>query len=527
MQSGAINHYQRYRAPRENDTALVAPPLDSLHITPPCPDKRISFGSRSLAQLRSDARAELLEAATRYTSAYRDPSSNVVPDAPLLITGHQAELFHPGVWYKNFMLSRLASERRGVGVHLVIDTDAIHGSGIRVPTGSVAEPHIETVLMDRPAGGLPVEQRQVQDLELFRSFGKRAVEAIAPLVPQPLIGAWWSRVTRALKRVDGTLGLAIAQARHELEADWGAATLELPMSVCCEFDSFRALAASLLMQANQLQAAYNASLAAYRQAHGLRNVAQPMPNLETDGDWLETPFWVWSTDLPERRALYVRRTLGELQLTNRQGWRTTIQQGNSHEAVVEQLTQIAKQGWKLRTRALTTTLFARMILGDLFLHGIGGAKYDEVTDDLSRRLWGCSPPDYLTLSATLQLPIEHPRVRQEELRETQQAIRNCRWSPETLLDSKYASCAAVLSKRRWIDTPITPANARQRHQAIEAANAEIRPLIAPIQSRLESRLEKLEAQHRATNLLESREYAFCLFPAESLRERMQHLVDNP
>ena len=44
------------------------------------------------------------------------------------------------------------------------------------------------------------------------------------------------------------------------------------------------------------------------------------------------------------------------------------------------LAELSSRGIKLRTRALTTTLFARLVLSDMFLHGIGGAKYDQVTD---------------------------------------------------------------------------------------------------------------------------------------------------
>ena len=33
-----------------------------------------------------------------------------------------------------------------------------------------------------------------------------------------------------------------------------------------------------------------------------------------------------------------------------------------------------------------TTMFARLLLGDTFLHGIGGAKYDQVTDSMKRAM---------------------------------------------------------------------------------------------------------------------------------------------
>ena len=64
-----------------------------------------------------------------------------------------------------------------------------------------------------------------------------------------------------------------------------------------------------------------------------------------------------------------------------------------------------RQGQKVRSRALTNTLFARLFLADLFVHGIGGGKYDELTDDIIRRFYGCEPPAFLVLSATRLLPL--------------------------------------------------------------------------------------------------------------------------
>ena len=54
---------------------------------------------------------------------------------------------------------------------------------------------------------------------------------------------------------------------------------------------------------------------------------------------------------------------------------------------------------------MITTLFARLFLGDLFMHGIGGAKYDQVTDSLVERFFGVKPPGFMTLTATLRLPV--------------------------------------------------------------------------------------------------------------------------
>ena len=41
-------------------------------------------------------------------------------------------------------------------------------------------------------------------------------------------------------------------------------------------------------------------------------------------------------------------------------------------------------GWELRPRALTLTIWARLLIADLFVHGIGGAKYDRISDTMRR-----------------------------------------------------------------------------------------------------------------------------------------------
>ena len=50
-------------------------------------------------------------------------------------------------------------------------------------------------------------------------------------------------------------------------------------------------------------------------------------------------------------------------------------------------------------------MFARYLLGDLFIHGIGGAKYDELGDAIAGEFFGIEPPSYLTLSMTLWLDL--------------------------------------------------------------------------------------------------------------------------
>jgi hypothetical protein len=189
------------------------------------------------------------------------------------------------------------------------------------------------------------------------------------------------------------------------------------------------------------------------------------------------------------------------------------------------LADLAERGVKIRTRALATTLFARLCLSDLFLHGIGGAKYDQVTDAIALRFFGFALPDFATVSATLRLPIDHERIDATQQSTLRQALRDLEFHPErfALRDGLVAgdklSAVAELAarKRRWVETVKTEQNARQRHAEIAAANDAIYPHVAHLRTQIERQLEVLDRRMRAGAILESREYAFCLFPREPLQ----------
>ena len=49
-------------------------------------------------------------------------------------------------------------------------------------------------------------------------------------------------------------------------------------------------------------------------------------------------------------------------------------------------------------------MYMRLIVGDAFIHGIGGGKYDQLTDAIIQEFFGFTPPDVIVASATLRLP---------------------------------------------------------------------------------------------------------------------------
>ena len=166
--STAFEH-NRIRAPRGHGEAVVDPPLEAVAGQVAENRTRLAqFGGelygRPLADLRREARASLLSAARRYTAAYRNiADSPLSADAPLLLAGHQPQLFHAGVWFKNFALSALGQRVGAHALNLLIDNDVVTATALRVPHRTASGLHVEAIPFDGAGDAIPYEERQIQD----------------------------------------------------------------------------------------------------------------------------------------------------------------------------------------------------------------------------------------------------------------------------------------------------------------------------------------------------------------------------
>ena len=79
----------------------------------------------------------------------------------------------------------------------------------------------------------------------------------------------------------------------------------------------------------------------------------------------------------------------------------------------------------------------------------------------------------------------------------------------------------MAEKRRWIESVPTPETARTRCHQIIAANRAMQPLVDDQRRRLVAESTAAAERQRAEHILGSREYAFCLYPAEPLERLME------
>lgn len=523
----------RLRAPTGDGALLAVPPLAEVPALLQANAARLAvwdhdFQGRPASRLRFEVRDQILNSAGRYLRA-SGLDTRVVPESSrLLVTGHQPELFHPGVWIKNFALANLAKRTDSVALNLIVDNDIPKSSALKVPRTVEDGFRIEKVFFDDWAGEIPYEDLKVEDEALFTSFADRVRAVLGNAISDPVIDEFWPRALNAAN-ASNRVGLRFAMARRAVEASWGIHNLEVPLSTVCESEGFQWFACHLFAHLPRFQQVHNEALGRYRSQYGIRSAHHPVPALGRQGEWLEAPFWVWRASRPRRKPLMVRQRSRTIQLRIGGEEETLLELplGPDREAccAVDQLQELPSRGVRLRTRALTTTMFARYLLGDLFLHGIGGAKYDELGDEISGRFFGIEPPGYLTTSMTLRLGLDAGTGASVDLARTDREIRDLVWNPDRhLLSEARADPEAI----RWIDAkrcavggPVeTHAQRVARFYEIRRCHERLQEFVADrLESARRERVALIQAVERE-KVARSREYSLVLHSRQHLREAL-------
>ena len=371
---------------------------------------------------------------------------------PIVATGHQPVLPHPGILAKYIMASRLANTHSACAVNLVIDT----GSG---PLGQ----------LDVPCGSAPMTLPLLNEnagLWATRQAGRlRSMPALArcstsiELGIQDIFAAW--------KRASGETAATQAAAAQaavvqpwagEFQNVWASRLLETPIG-------------NALLEA--MRADPIGCVAIYNEAVVNRPNVGVSP-LRATGD-LELPLWV-------------------------------VADGSLRTATVSDLEASASQ---LLPKALATTALLRVGLADHFVHGLGGWAYDEIMEQWISGWLGWTPCPKSLATATVWLPGYAPEELDAETERRVLKLRRLQHDPLGAGERALSPAkAATLARIKAADgtTARAQAFAMLHHDREQSQDA----------SRLAEAAGNLKAAREARALLARRDWACPLYPRPTL-----------
>jgi hypothetical protein len=382
--------YPDWKAPKADGAVLLWPdPAEQLEIA------GRGFAPPSDAMLGGLPMREVRDA----TRTFIGHNSN----APLVLTGHQTELHHPGVWIKNVVVHHLAARLGGRAVHLAVDTDQPKHLELRYLDAAVSP--VRVPLTDDAGAasaewsGLVGSPSPVHAAGLERAFTGHA-PALESMLPEFLAEV------RLASMDEQPLPKLMTAVLHKIDWQLGLRYDALLASPLWGSDGFLLLVQHLAEHAGRFAADYNAALAEYRASAGITTPGRPMPDLKVDRDAIELPFWLDDLAAGSRERLVVRRGASGFGLPLEGG-----PVGSGLEGVMELRRRLRLHNLRISPRAMTLTLFARLLLADLFVHGIGGGRYDQVTDLLIGKFFGIAPPPFSVATGTLYHPWSAGRQR--------------------------------------------------------------------------------------------------------------------
>jgi hypothetical protein len=437
------------------------------------------------------------------------------PEQPelLVMTGHQPQLYHPGIWVKDFLLQRLADETSAVAIDLVVDSDGFDLVEVHAPC---LRPELRRCAQFLAVGGIdtcfacsPVPSER--DLTTFREAGAQMLSTL----PAPAVGRHFQSFCDAMDAVRAdseNLGEFITFARRRYEAAAGTDYLELPVSREARTSAFSVFLADIVRDAPRFARAYNAELAVYRERTGTRSAAQPFPDLRIEEGLVELPFWHLRDG---GRSTLWARTDGVPALVC--DGEVLCELPNECE---EAAATLASCTVRPAPKALALTLYNRMFVADLFIHGTGGGRYDRVTDGVIRAFWGVEAPAFVVASMTMYLPLGARVVTPDEVDAVTQTINRLQHNPDQLLDEiefddadEHRRAQVLADEKAALVREIASPDADKKTlgSRIREVNAELSALMAPYEMSLSEERDRLVEMQAASEILTDRTYPFCFW----------------
>ncbi|MEM6470171.1 MAG: hypothetical protein AAF802_11500, partial [Planctomycetota bacterium] len=164
-----------------------------------------------------------------------------------------------------------------------------------------------------------------------------------------------------------------------------------------------------------------------------------------------------------------------------------------------------------------------------FVHGIGGGKYDQLGDEISRAFWSIDEvPSFLVTSATVRLPGHHQCDEYEiasRIRALRLRLRELEFHPERFRHEVNELPEALMEKKDELLGAIPPRGRRADwHQSLVATNQSLSAHLEPLRRATSQEIDRLRDEMPNAALWSSREHSFCLYPLQYLLEQFESML---
>jgi hypothetical protein len=422
-------------------------------------------------------------------------------DRPVIATGHQTLLWHPGILAKYLVTDAFAQAHDVATANLVVDQHVGEFGAfeipVRKPDGSLGVRKLELckcrpdVPMGRHAAFTPP---QLPD-ELIRSA---AIPSVAEGVRNIFVAAQAHRdaPNAALQMAAAIADLMDAHSNQAL----ARAMTDITATALVNTSLARAIMQRMIDDPQRCAACYNRAVAAVPEAG--------IGPLMIRDDYVELPVWRIGEDGRRMRG-YDSDVERVLEATSDES------AVNGHDA--RHSSFVIRHSLDLLPRALFMTALVRLGMCDLFIHGTGGAAYDQAMEVWIKDWLDIDVGSIAIVSATLLLPLMAQGEQRLDVDVERQGARRLWHDPEP----NGSSSPNAIKRTMLAEIDRLPRNSPQRkaaflamHERMQQMRGERRSFIDDAQQRV----ERAKRQAADWRIAQRRDWAFALYPREMLEE---------
>lgn len=303
-----------------------------------------------------------------------------------IYSGHQAQLWHPGILAKDLLAAHIAHSHgnKAQARHLVVDQDAHGVWRIEYPFRSGDTLETRVVLLAADRASVPTGYQPPAEPDTLK-------EGLRPL-PREAAARLADAIDHAGSNDPGTLAQQVALITQRLAAAVGADLPRVYASSFAQADGFAELVQRMIGDAERCVRLYNNAVSGRPEAE--------IRLLALGRELIELPLWACRWNAPRERV-YVDVADSRRRLVFADG------------------TPIDTKRWGILPRALAMTGYLRAGLhgGPIarFIHGLGGGVYDRITEAWWERWRGDALAPATVATADVTLGFDVPLADFDEL----------------------------------------------------------------------------------------------------------------
>lgn len=421
--------------------------------------------------------------------AHRLGLTKLVCDRPIIATGHQAFVWHPGILAKDIAAAVAAEHFQAQTLHLVVDQDVHPSLTLDLPavctdSGELAIRELSLGTHDPAAWDVPTGYAEPLDAETLHRAANHARDAEIPTLAEELrtlAGYTYASLAEQL----GALTVRLMQP-------WTGPMPLMLVSDLVGWQPYEQLIADMLADARRCVRCYNRAAAAHPQAG--------MTPLGAMREVVELPLWAV-------RAGQSRQTVWA-DLSDRAGL-----------LVFKDGQPVDRDVWLILPRALTLTAVMRSSGCGLFIHGLGGGEYERITEQWWREWQEQTLSPMAVVTADVRLQWDETVVPVADAEQLRRAIWFAHHLPHNV-DRVLGLEGPLAQAKRQVLQRMAQSNDRPEKAGLFERLHEINDALCDAHAEAvedaEQRVESARQGLRNRMLARRRDWPFVTYPSTSL-----------